>query len=205
MSLPDIRPCVGKCGRSTRPAMTSLEKAPGTVIRYKENMCANCWEFCQAMRPMTRQEAAVLTSLEAWNRRRARRQYEKTRRELWVLKQHQMAEREKRGDNIEVLTSGRTDRLEQAAEEPVFKTLRASSAYKRLKDSQDPDMNERVEKNGDGVIRYLLDSRGEWRFSVVGANGEVMAQSEAYVSLRNAKRGAKRLAERLAEKEKPSE
>lgn len=49
----------------------------------------------------------------------------------------------------------------------------------------------------EGAVRYLKDSEGKWRFSIVGANGEVMAQSEAYAHLYNAKRGARKLVERL--------
>lgn len=200
MSRPDVRSCAGNCGRRTRPASIKLDEAPGSVIRYRENMCANCWELCQAMRPMTRKEAAVEQSLQAWNRRRDERIARQTRRELRQMQEYQHDQWMKHKD-IPLVESKRVDLLEQFENESVFKTLRVTSAYKRLKESKEPGMNEHVEKHGDGTVRYMKDSRGEWRYSILGENGEVMAQSEGYVSLRNAKRGVKRLAERLNEGE----
>jgi len=35
--------------------------------------------------------------------------------------------------------------------------------------------------------------RGHWRFRVVGRNGEIMAQSEGYISELHARRGARAL------------
>lgn len=194
----DVKPCEGKCGRNTRPAAVTLTTLPDTVVRYRDGMCSTCWELCQAMRPMTRHEANALQAYEAWCRARARRQFEAARRENARRYIYQQQQRRK-FDKLALAETKRVDLLEQFAEEPVFKTLRVSSAYKRLKESKEANMNEHVEKHGNGTVRYIRDSRGEWRYSVLGENGEVMAQSEGYVSLRNAKRGAKRLADRLSE------
>lgn len=49
----------------------------------------------------------------------------------------------------------------------------------------------------EGTFHFMEDSAGKWRFSIIGKNNKVMAQSEAYASLGNAKRGARALARRL--------
>lgn len=42
-------------------------------------------------------------------------------------------------------------------------------------------------------IKVYRDKRGQWRFRVVAANGEIVAQSEAYTRKHGAVRGARRL------------
>ena len=58
-------------------------------------------------------------------------------------------------------------------------------------------MEERTNSFREGAVRYVKDSEGKWRYSIIGENGETMNQSEAYSSLYNAKRGAQDLIERL--------
>lgn len=58
-------------------------------------------------------------------------------------------------------------------------------------------MANKEEEFYEGPFRFKKDSRGEWRFSLLGENGEVMFQSEAYFNRGNARRGAKRIRERL--------
>jgi uncharacterized protein YegP (UPF0339 family) len=41
-------------------------------------------------------------------------------------------------------------------------------------------------------VQLYHDSRGRWRFRVVGANGEKTAQSQAYATRSSAIRGARR-------------
>lgn len=38
-------------------------------------------------------------------------------------------------------------------------------------------------------VVYLKDKRGRWRFRVVGGNGEIVCQSQAYSRCIDAKRG----------------
>lgn len=38
-------------------------------------------------------------------------------------------------------------------------------------------------------VSITKDSAGQWRFSVIAANGEILCQSEAYTSKSNANRG----------------
>ena len=41
------------------------------------------------------------------------------------------------------------------------------------------------------VFELFEDKKGKWRFRLKSANGEIVAQSEAYDSRKNAKRGIK--------------
>lgn len=42
------------------------------------------------------------------------------------------------------------------------------------------------------TIELFKDKAGKWRFHIIAANGEKTAQSQAYSTKTNAKRGAKR-------------
>jgi uncharacterized protein YegP (UPF0339 family) len=46
---------------------------------------------------------------------------------------------------------------------------------------------------GDGEFQVFEDAAGEWRWRLVGGNGEVVAQSESYTRAEDAERGAQQV------------
>lgn len=46
-------------------------------------------------------------------------------------------------------------------------------------------------------VEYFVDAGGEWRYRVVGGNGEIMVTSEGYTSSSDARRGLADLATEL--------
>ena len=46
-------------------------------------------------------------------------------------------------------------------------------------------------------VEYFVDAGGEWRYRVVGRNGEIMVTSEGYTSSSDARRGLADLATEL--------
>lgn len=204
--------CLGICQRLVRAANLRLEDMPGSVIGYRDGMCSSCWELSQSYRPMTKREHLAMESFEAWRRARDKRILDKTRKELWHKHQHQIEARRKYEEaqiakygSLPIRESRRVDLLEQFADRPSFDTQMVHPGYHRLRENRLTGPNERVEKIEGGTIRYIRDSRGDWRFSILINNGAVVLQSEAYAALRNARRGAQRLLDKQPQEAGPSD